>query len=285
MSECFPSDSEPAEYVRRLEEEMDAQRRRLEPLDAEELKRILRDPSGPTAARQIAMEQLTLRFRKAVSFDATQIDCLADLVADPNPAIAEMAIKHCPLRDEHLRAQVRALLDSPRDRIRAAAAVALARAGDETILPKLLDWLEGPSEPMRNLAIEGLHALDTPESRSALEAAYREGGRDENDKTVLAIALLRLGDTRGLPFLEAVARRAQGPWSVTAAAWIYDHEPREGLQLLLHILERGDDEAKRCVVNQIWSRSRPRIAHPFTSEGLGESRAWIEAQLRSTQSS
>jgi len=281
MVDCFPPGSDPAEYVRRLEAETDAQRRRLEGLDAEDLKRVLRDQSEPTAARQIAMEQLFLRFRKSADFGAMQVDWLADLMEDPDPPIADLAIKHCPLREEHLRARVRALLDSPRDRTRADAAHALARVKDETILPRLLEWLEGPSEPMRNLAIGGLQILNTPEARSTLEAAYQQGGRDEKDRTVLAMALLRLGDTRGLPLLEGVARRAKGPWSVNAAASIYDHEPLRGLELLLHLVDQGDDEAKRCVVVRVWIWSRPRIAHPFGPEGIGEARAWIEERMRS----
>lgn len=281
MAECLPPGSDPAEYVRRLEAEIDAARRRLEPLGAEELKRILRGRSEPRATRQIAFEKLIHRFLGSDEFHAMLVDWLADLMADPDPAIADMAINHCPLRDERHRAQVRELLDSPRDRIRATAAVALARAKDETILPKLLEWLDGPSEPMRNAAIEGLQTLNTPETRAALETAYQQGGRDENDRTVLAIALLRLGDTRGLSFLESVARRAQGPWSVTAATWIYDHEPLKGLDLLRHLLDQGDDEAKRYVVSQIWNWSRPRIAHPFAAEGINEARTWIEERLKS----
>jgi HEAT repeat protein len=279
MAECSPSGQDPAEYVRRLDEELDAQRRRLDTAAAEELVRVLRDQAEPTAARQIAFEKLIHRFIGSGDFRARLVDWLAGLMEDPDPAIAETAVRHCPLQDEHVRARVRALLDSPRDRVRADAAIALARFKDECILPKLLEWFAG--ESMRNVAIEGLKTLDTREARLTLETAYEAGGRNENDKTVLAIALLRLGDTRGLPFLEAVARRAKGRWSVTAASWVRDHDPGKGLELLLYLLDQGDEEARRSVVNQVWNWSRPQIAHPFTPEGIAEARAWIEERLKS----
>jgi hypothetical protein len=281
MAECPSSGLDPAEYVRKVEVELEVQRQRLAEADPELLTHVLRDRAEPTSARQIAFETLIHRFVGSDGFQTMLADWLADLMDDPDPAIAEMAVRHCPLHDESIRGRVRILLDSPRDRIRADAAIALARSKDESILARSLDWFAGNSQPMRNLAIEALKTLDTPVARSTLEIAYEQGGRDENDKTVLATTLLRLGDTRGLAFLETVARRAKGAWSVTAATWIYDHQPLKGMELLLLLIDQGDEEARRSVVNQVWSLSRPRISRPFTSEGIVEARAWIEERLKS----
>ncbi len=94
---------------------------------------------------------------------------------------------------------------------------------------------------------------------------------------VVAAGLLRLGDARGLPFLEEIARRGQGAWSVTAVAWICSHDSKSGLELMLRLLEHGDDEAKQAATTQVWNWAR--TANPYTEEGRKEARAWIKEQL------
>ena len=70
---------------------------------------------------------------------------------------------------------------------------------------------------------------------------------------MLATALLRSGNSRGLPFLEWVARKADGAWAVTAATWVYTDQKRLGLELMRDILDRGTLEAHRAMVGQIWN--------------------------------
>ena len=97
----------------------------------------------------------------------------------------------------------------------------------------------------------------------------------------MAVALLRLGDSVGLPFLKEMAQRATGPFSVMAATWIYGvHDVDAGLRLMLKILDRGDFEAKRSLVMQIchtWMYS----LHAFTADAIHDARLWIERRLES----
>ncbi len=281
MADYVPPGPEAAEEIRGMEAELEAQRRRLEEEEADQLKQVLSDASEPTSARQIAFEQLVLRFQPSPEFREILHDLLEGLVDDPDAEIAEMALNHCPLSDERVVGKVRKLLDAANERTRAAAAIALARIKHESVVPVLRDWFTSEGESTRNVAIEGLLRLDTPEARQMLEAAYEEGGRSENDRSVLAVALLRLGDTRGLAFLEAIARRRTGAWSVMAASWIYGHQREKGVQLMLEILDHGDLEAKQRMVNQIWNYAR--IPRAFEAEGFHEARSWVQRQLGSPQ--
>ena len=163
---------------------------------------------------------------------------------------------------------MRRQLESTDDHVKAEAAIALAKINDPSILPKLLEWFNGANEGYRNVAIEAFKTLDTEQARDTLVRSYEEGGRGEQDKAVLATALLRMGDTRGLEFLDGVARRARGALSVMAATWIYaEHEADEGLRLMLHVLDNGDLDAKRSMVNQI-CYSFMHSPHAFTADGI-----------------
>lgn len=282
MGECVLTKAEAAEHLRKSEAEAAAHRQKLEGADKERLEAVLRDPSQPATARMIAFEQLLHAYRPSAEFPsrpAYVAHYLGALIEDPDQAVAEMAVRHCPLTDEGLRNKIRHLLDSPHDRLRANAAVALAQAKDETVLPRLHEWFAGADETSRRIAVEGLVRLNTPEARSTLENAYHQGGRSDEDRILLAIALLRLGDAQALPFLEAIAQRAQSPWSVTAAAWIYSLDNRRGLELMLHLLDNGDAETKLSATTQVWNWAR--TANPYTDEGAQQARAWIEKRLAS----
>ena len=94
---------------------------------------------------------------------------------------------------------------------------------------------------------------------------------------------MRLGDTQGLPWLEAVARRADGAWSAMAATWIRSHQPALGLELMRGILGSGNLKAQQSMVNQIWNLAL--LPHAFTADGLHEARCWVDQQMRDLQDS
>jgi hypothetical protein len=106
---------------------------------------------------------------------------------------------------------------------------------------------------------------------------WDHGLGDEEDRLVLAAALLDLGDKSGTATLEATACAARGIWSVFAATTIYFHDSRRGLEFMLGILNRGDLEAQQSLVGQIWNLTH--LPHAFTADGIHEARAWIESQL------
>jgi hypothetical protein len=88
--------------------------------------------------------------------------------------------------------------------------------------------------------------------------------------------LLRLKDERGVDFLKTVAKRAQGNLSVAAARWLYSvYKSDIGLQQMQHILDNGDGEAKRGMVQQIPAR----MLHKYTANGIHEARLWVQQNL------
>ena len=113
--------------------------------------------------------------------------------------------------------------------------------------------------------------------RKLLVEGFENGYRGEEDRITLAIALLRLGDDRGLPLLREVAERASDAWSVAAATWIRAYRPAEGLRLMRHILDSGTAEGRRMMVLQIAGLAD--VAHAYTADGIHEARLWIDRQL------
>jgi hypothetical protein len=273
MTDYTPPEAAPflAEVVHRHQAEAELQRRRLKDAPTGQLKRILRDPHEPFAARAEALARL-LGPR-----DPELADILLGLFDDPDHRLWLIAIRsYCP-PDPRIFARLRGMLDDRRGRRWSEAASALARTQDETLMPRLLTWLDEGDEPHRNVAIECLTQLKLPEAHHLLEA-WEQGGRGEDDRVVLAVALLRRGDPRGLPLLEAVARRADGPWSVVAATWLRMHDPALGLVLMREILDHGTLEARRSMVNQVWNLTD--LPNAFTADGIHEARCWVEQQLR-----
>ena len=140
------------------------------------------------------------------------------------------------------------------------------RIQDATILSTLLDWLHGEDEGLHNVAIEALRTLGTEEATATLVTSYEEQTGDDRDKVVLATALLRMGDSRGVEFLNSLGRRAKGMLSVSAATWLFlAGKVDRGLNLMLHILDRGDIEAKRGMVDQISPGPSLRTGSPRTA--------------------
>jgi hypothetical protein len=261
-----------AELAQHVEAESERQRRRVDDAPAELIKQILLDREEPTLARGNAL--LVLLQRR----DPEMPDILLRLFDDPYQDLWLAAIRsYCP-DDPRIIGRLRALLDDPRERVWCEAAGALARRQDQAILPRLLVWLERGDEPHRNVAIEYLLQLQQPEALRFLIDAWEAGGRDANDRVVLAITLLRWGDPRGLPYLEETARRADGAWSVAAATWIWNSRPSPGLVLMRRILDHGTLEAQRAMVSQVWNFSHS--PHAFTADGLHDARSWVEQQQR-----
>ena len=271
-----PPDLAAAEPVRLAEAEAESERRWFEQVASEQLLRFLSDREEPSATRQDALAVLLPRLRKSPDYPEGLATLLEPLIDDPDVEIAKTAVGQLPLTNERAVERIRRILDSPSAVLRAEAAASLARAGDPSLFERLLTWFHGEFEADRNAAVECLVTLKTDDARQKLADAWEQGGRGRGDRVTLSTALLRLGDLRGIPFLEQVAQQTQGAWSVTAATWIYYHQRARGLRLMSDILERGDLEARQSMVMQIASLTT--LPHVFTAEGLDEARSWVRRQ-------
>jgi HEAT repeat protein len=262
-----------AEHVYRSQEESDRQHRRLRDAQSEVLKAVARDQNEPETARANALLFLLLRR------DSEMPGMLLELFEDPNQQLWTMIVRSYRPNDERIRDRLRRFLDDPCEQSWSEAAVALARYQDRTILPQLESWLREGDRPRRNVAIECLKQLDAPEGRLLLRNFWDQNLGDEEDRLVVAAALLTLDDPRGLSLLESTAQAAKGSWSVFAATSVSFHDFRRGLELMLGILHEGDLESRQSLVSQIWNLTD--LPHAFTADGIHEARAWIESQLAS----
>ena len=95
-------------------------------------------------------------------------------------------------------------------RLQVEAILALANIKDTETYSKVLDWFHGADEMQRNLAIDALETFNTDEARQILQDSYASGGRNENDKAALAVALLGLGNRLGSGILKETVYRAEG---------------------------------------------------------------------------
>ena len=123
--------------------------------------------------------------------------------------------------------------------------------------------------------------MDPDEHRDLLERAWERDDRRGEDRVVLAASLLGLGNERGLTFLEAVARHAEGLEAITAASTIYDHDRVRGLELMAWVLDHAQLETSWGLVERISRLAN--LPHVWTVDGLSEARNWV-AQRREERS-
>ena len=270
------------DWVQRCNAESDEDARRLENAAAADLKTVIRDTGATQSARMNAL--MFLRIQKDPEF----LDVVLDLFDDPDQHLwHEIHPSNCMLQDARLRQKYFEKLDGADLENSGQAAVALAIAGETSLVPRFADWLNNGDEPHRNVAIESLGLLNSPESLAVLQQFWDEGQGDDETRLCVAGALFQSGDSRGRGVLEATALRALGSSSVLAATFVYaagrcSENPdgphrQDGLKLMLHILNEGDLEAKQRMVNQIWNFES--LPHAFTPDGRDEALAWVESQL------
>jgi hypothetical protein len=274
--------------VHRGRVEMDRAQERLKDAPIERIKRVLHGARESPEARHYALGVLLKRHQGPEMTEA-----LLRLFDDPMPELWQSAITsyclngslrpHVPSDawidpDPRVLERLREMLDERGGRAWSDAACALARVRDEAILPRALEWLDRGDEPHRNVAIECLVQIGHDDALRHLADAWEAGGRDEADRIVLAVALLRRGDRRGWPGLVEIARRADSAWYVVSATHIGFSDPALGLGLMLHILDHGSLEARRSMVSQIWNFAH--LPHAFTADGIHEARLWVEERLR-----
>lgn len=260
-----------AEMVRYVEHESNEASRRLQYATIELIRRVALNPLESRATRGSAVVLLIKRR------DPQLADVLLQLFDDPDQHLWRMAMGAYRVEDPRIVARLYHLLDDPDESNASEAAVALASSQDESILPHLVRWLHHGDRSHRNVAVECLRLHATEEADQILRDHWDRSENDE-DRLVIAGALLSRGDTCGLFLLDAVAREAISSWAVHAATAIYRYDLTGGLKRMLDILGNGDLEAKQAMVGQIWNFAN--LPHAFTIDGLVEAQCWVEQQLQ-----
>jgi hypothetical protein len=265
-----------AEDIHAMNSEAARQRKALEEADDATLRAVLSDRTGSEVVRGTAL--MVLLARNRLRRDRTLSDILLPLWDDPDKHLARMAIEQTPPLDPEMAGRLHALLDNSERLIWSTSASVLARRKDTTIIPRLLEWFREGDQDYRNVAWSCLcfnQLLEPDECRTLLREAWDAGGRDDDDRAMLAIGLLGLGDRVGWAFLGSHARRADCYSATWAAETIMEHDPALGLDLLLHILDHGKTFQVRWGMVERIAKSAG-LPHLWTADGLVEARLWVE---------
>jgi hypothetical protein len=294
-----------AGMIHQMKADADRERERLEAADEVTLRAVLSDRAASQAARGTALMLLLSRNRHRR--DGSLEEVLLPLWDDPDKHLARMAIEQTPPSDPELTRRLHALLDDPEGLRWSTAASVLARGKDTTIVPQLRAWFHEGDQAHRNVAYACLcfyQLLEPDERHALLRQAWDAGGRDDDDRAMLAVGLLDLGDRVGWPFLIDLARRADTYSATWAADTIHAREPALGYELMLHILDHGASFQVRWgmaerIAQSAAKSSRFRTAnglaqggtravtpedggallhHLWTADGLAEVRYWVEQQ-------
>ncbi|WP_165245400.1 hypothetical protein [Paludisphaera soli] len=265
-----------AESRRRCQEDCDRANRALEAArraDDASLLATLRDPSAPAEGRRMA---LIAALGRRVLEDSSLLLALID---DPDPELAEIAIRHAPAEVAAIGEKLRSLLDHPDEFRWSAAAVRLAVTKDEALVARFHEWFRHGDQGRRNVAFFGLTngvLLDEGERLAFLREAWNCGGPDDH-RTMLAVGLLQAGDRVGWSFLVDQARRADDDSACWAAQVVHEHDPALGLELMAHILDHGASFRVRWGLVEKMAQVAD-LPHVWTADGLAEARLWVDQQ-------
>jgi hypothetical protein len=276
-----------AGYVHHMTEEADranCERERLKQADDATLRARLCDQEVPTLSRVNALVILVERHRSRG--DGVLSGIVLPLWTDPDDELARFAIRCAPQDDPEVTARLHALLDDPRSHRWSVAASVLAQRRDRTIVTRLLGWFREGDQEHRNVAWSCLcyyRLLEADACRAFLREAWDAGGRDDDDRAMLAVGLLGLGDHVGWAFLVDLAHRADCHTATWAAETVMEHDPALGLDLILHVLDHGKTfEVRWGMVERVAQAAG--LPHVWTVDGLAEARYWIEQQRQRIQS-
>jgi len=273
MTEYVPPPPAVAEQIHQSHVESTAQHERMQSLSTDELKVVVLNREESTPARGNALLALMM------SNDGQLCpDVQLPLLGDPDKDIRRSAIRaYARTRNDQIRDRLVELMSDADDTTWSSAAVALSHAQDLPSLNAFDRWLQVGDREHRNVAIECLKSYGE-EGQTRLQQFWDSDAGDAEDRLVVAMALLSLEDSRGLSMLHSTAESCCGAWSVASATSIYiSNDRRQGLQLMLRIIDDGDLEAKQSMVSQIWNFTK--LPHAFTADGIHEARCWVETEL------
>ncbi len=210
------------ESARSEPSEEQAIRIRLAATSDDELSRLARDRNESSVIRRTSLTLLVDRHRT----DLTTSALLIELLDDPDPTVALEAMDRALPFDAKMLGRLHEFLDDPREAYWSGAARALARRKDRAVISRLLDWFQTGDRSKRRVAFACFDWVLRPMDRRVLLAhSWERGGRDDEDRVMLAEGLLALGDRRGVAFLEEVSRREADVLSNRAASILREHPP------------------------------------------------------------
>lgn len=142
------------------------------PADRPALEKILDDPSTSPGVRVALLVELERRGVLAGGSPSGEARWIA-LLADDAPSAELVVAIRAAGQDARpaLRARLLGLLASERTEVAAAAANAIGRPGDASVVPALTAALASPSSQVRHAAIRGLGRTQTEPALRALEQA------------------------------------------------------------------------------------------------------------------
>jgi hypothetical protein len=231
----------------------------------------------PTAAPQ--PEVMIRRVAAALQIGEEAVAALPPI---PRDELIEAAV-YVPLRPVRLRLHELATAGDGDDRW--LAALALARAGDRTALPPLLDALEAGDEERRRRAAYALAGIDASGVEETVRQGYAAADLEDGWGTPLwlALALARAGDTG--PLADILASGETGYWGDPTVldeliaglppfpdemrAWLEDQQREDSLS------ERGRDLAF-----DLWLAHEPPLPPETWSQPGAEE---VEAAARAAQ--
>ena len=180
---------------------------------APRLEELLQDPEPQVRLAALSASRL---LRKPENQEKVAPHVLA-LLADPIAPVRTSAVwAAARLPGEVARTQVRAVLRSPEEPMRFAAACALADLKDAAALPELVAALA--EDVRRQESLSSLLALADPAALPAVATLFEDQRLGEFDRTLVAAVLTRFGDPRGEQHLiERIA--ANGDDCPVAAEW------------------------------------------------------------------
>ena len=158
----------------------------------EDLRRMVGDRTVPPADRRAAFSALADRLRGEPDLS----EMILGILGEPDPVLAPLAIACAPPFDSRVMDRIRSLLDDPTPEIWEAAASALSRKKDRSILPRMLSWSREGDLSHRRAGLAAVAFLLIPEEHLAVvEAICEDGPRDDEDEAVLVEAL-RVAESR-----------------------------------------------------------------------------------------
>jgi hypothetical protein len=134
----------------------------LESLEDSALIARVRDCGIPTGDRLRALRAFAERHRT----DLTASDLLLELVDGDEPALAAEALELSLPFDSRFRHRLLELLDDPRPERATAAAEALGRRKERSILPRMLEWALRHEPPRRHAGLRAVCWIVSPDERA-----------------------------------------------------------------------------------------------------------------------
>lgn len=160
---------------------------------------LARDRTSETTARIAALD----RFVRRNLTERAAVDLVRELLDEDDEQIVVASIALAPPYDAALRSRLAELLDDPRPAIWQAAAEALARRKERTLLAHFLRWTQTDDAQRRRAGLMSVcWILNPPERLYFLGSAWDSNWpRSDDERLLVAELLLGVDDSRAHTWL------------------------------------------------------------------------------------